>query len=83
MEERRIGVIGIILERPGEAQAALNACISEASEIVIGRMGIPYRERGVAAIALLVDGSADRINALTGKLGALPGANVRSALTKR
>jgi putative iron-only hydrogenase system regulator len=44
-------------------------------------MGIPYRERGVAVIALIVDGTTDTIGALTGKLGSLPGVKVRAALT--
>ncbi|MEW6726633.1 MAG: CopG family transcriptional regulator, partial [Bacillota bacterium] len=43
----------------------------------------PYREKGFSVIALIVDGSTDAIGALTGKLGALPGVKVKSALTGR
>ncbi|MGQ9778421.1 MAG: TM1266 family iron-only hydrogenase system putative regulator [Bacillota bacterium] len=80
--EKRIGVIGVVVENPGAVQERLNRCISAAKEIVIGRMGIPYRERNVAVLALLVDGTTDEINSLTGQLGALPGVSVRVALSK-
>ncbi|MGE5550853.1 MAG: TM1266 family iron-only hydrogenase system putative regulator [Bacteroidota bacterium] len=83
LEERRLGVIGIVLEKPPEVQAILNEYISEAGEIIVGRMGIPYRERNVAVLALLVDGTTDQINTLTGRLGSLPGVNVRAAVTKK
>lgn len=83
MDERRLGVIGVVIEEPGEVQADLNRCISEASAIVVGRMGIPYRERNVAILALLVDGTTDQVNTLTGKLGGLPGVSVRAALAKK
>ena len=83
MEERRLGVIGVVIEKPSAVQAALNRYISEASEFIVGRMGIPYRERNVAVLALLVDGTTDQINTLTGKLGALPGVNVRAAVAKK
>ena len=83
MDERRLGVIGVVLEKPAEVQSALNSYISEAGEIIVGRMGSPYRERNVAVLALLVDGTTDQINTLTGKLGSLPGVNVRAALAKK
>lgn len=82
MDDKRLGVIGVVIEDPEAVQERLNYCISAAREIVIGRMGIPYRERRVAVLALLVDGTADRINTLTGQLGALPGVSVRVAMTK-
>lgn len=82
MEAKRIGVIGIVIEDPPTVQESLNRYISEAGEIVVGRIGIPYRERNVALLALLVDGSNDEINSLTGRLGKLPGVNVRAALAK-
>ncbi|NLC16046.1 MAG: CopG family transcriptional regulator, partial [Firmicutes bacterium] len=46
-----------------------------------GRMGIPYRDRGVSVIALIVDGDTDVLGAMTGKLGGVPGVRVLSALT--
>ncbi|MGE5598664.1 MAG: TM1266 family iron-only hydrogenase system putative regulator [Bacteroidota bacterium] len=83
MDDRRLGVIGVVLENPAGVQAALNLYISEASEIIVGRMGIPYRERNVALLALIVDGTLDQINTLTGRLGSLPGISVRAAVTKK
>lgn len=79
--ERRIGVIGIVIEDRESVASRVNAILSEYAEFIIGRMGIPYRERGVSVIALIVDGTTDAIGALTGKLGGLPGVKVRAALT--
>ena len=80
--ERRIGVIGIVVENRKEVSDKLNKILSEHGEIIVGRMGIPYRERGLCVISLIVDGTTDEIGALTGKLGALNGVKVKSALTK-
>lgn len=82
MQEKRIGVIGVVVEDPAAVQEKLNSLISAAGGIVVGRMGIPHHERNVAVLALIVDGTTDAINSLTGQLGALPGVSVRSALTK-
>ncbi len=71
MSEKRIGVIGIVIE-----------ILSEHAEMIIGRMGLPYREKDIAVISLIVDGSTDELGALTGKLGNLPQVTVKSALTK-
>ncbi|HHX50126.1 MAG TPA: CopG family transcriptional regulator [Clostridia bacterium] len=77
----RIGVIGIVVSDREQVAPKVNSLLSEYGEVIIGRMGIPYRDRGVAVIALIVDGSTDSIGALTGKLGRLPGVQVKSALT--
>lgn len=69
MEEKRVGVIGVVIEDPQNVQEKLNNYISQASDIVIGRLGIPYRTRNVAVLAILVDGTNDQINTLTGLLG--------------
>ncbi|WPX09007.1 TM1266 family iron-only hydrogenase system putative regulator [Anaerocellum danielii] len=80
--ERRIGVIGIVVENRKEVADKLNKILSEYGDIIVGRMGIPYKERGLCVISLIVDGTTDEIGALTGKLGSLPGVKVKSALTK-
>lgn len=82
MMENRIGVVGIVVEDRSAAKR-VNEILSEYSEMIVGRMGIPYRERQVAVISVIVDGSTDQIGAMTGKLGALPGVSVKSALTKK
>jgi putative iron-only hydrogenase system regulator len=83
MEERRLGVIGVVIENPAAVQRELNDLISEASDLVVGRMGIPYRDRNLAVLALVVDGTNDEINSITGRLGSLPGISVRAALSKK
>lgn len=60
----------------------MNALLSEYSEIILGRQGIPVRDRGINVISLVIEGSTDQINALTGKIGKLEGAEVKSILTK-
>ena len=79
--EKRIGVIGIIVDAP-ESVARLNAALHEHAALIVGRMGVPYRERGVSVISLIVDGDGDEISALTGKLGRLTGVQVKAALAK-
>lgn len=80
--ERRIGVVGIVVENRREVSDKLNKILSDHGDIIVGRMGIPYRERGLSVIALIIDGTTDEIGALTGKLGALQGVKVKSAITK-
>ncbi len=78
--ESRIGVVGIIIENPMQDAARVNEILSQYSSIIVGRMGIPYRNRGVSVIALTVDGSNDQIGAMTGRLGQLRHVSVKSAL---
>ena len=79
---KRIGVIGIVIEDTSQA-AEVNNILHEYSHIIIGRMGIPYRERGLNVISLIVDGTNDDIGALSGKLGKIRGLSVKSALSKK
>jgi len=81
--ENRIGVVGIVVEERGKSVKKINSILSEYSKIIVGRLGVPYRERGVSVIAIIVDGTTDEIGAMTGKLGSIPGVKVRSALTKK
>lgn len=80
--EKRIGVVGIVIENTDYVNK-INSILHEHSNIIIGRMGLPYREKGLSVISLIVDGSTDEIGSLTGKLGALDGVNVKSALSKK
>ncbi|MCL2792371.1 MAG: iron-only hydrogenase system regulator [Spirochaetaceae bacterium] len=79
--DKRIGIIGIVIEALSCVEK-VNAILHEHSEIIIGRMGIPYRERGVSVISLIVDGSNDEISAITGKLGRISNISVKSMVTK-
>lgn len=80
MEETRLGIIGIIVEDL-EASAAMNAILHEYADIIVGRLGIPYRDRGVSIISLAVDGSHEAIAAMTGKLGQLEHVSVKTVMT--
>ena len=60
----------------------INTLLSEYSDLILGRQGIPIREEGIHIISLVIEGSTDQINALTGKIGKLDGAEVKSILTK-
>lgn len=81
--DNRIGVISIVVNNPELTATKINQYLSEYSDIIIGRMGIPYRQRKLSVIALIVDGTTDDIGALTGKLGNLPEVKVKSALSKK
>lgn len=76
--ETRVAVMSIIVT-DGEMAEKLNAILHDYGEYVIGRMGIPYRKRGVNIISVALDAPQDRIAALSGKIGALPGVTVKTA----
>lgn len=76
--ETRVAVMSIIVSN-GEMAEKLNAILHVYGEYVIGRMGIPYRKRGVNIISVALDAPQDTIAALSGKIGALPGVTVKTA----
>jgi putative iron-only hydrogenase system regulator len=80
--DKRVGVVGVVIEDRHQSAGSVNAILSEYGDIIVGRMGLPYKQRGVSIIALIVDGSTDEIGAMTGKLGSLPGVNVKTAMSK-
>ncbi|MFP3091446.1 iron-only hydrogenase system regulator [Treponema sp. TIM-1] len=77
----RIAVIGAILEHPETSRQAFNETVSLYRKIVKGRMGIPFDEADAAVVSLTLQGDLDTINALTGKLGNLPGVTVKTAIS--
>lgn len=80
MAENRVGVVGIVVTNREKQAEEVNEILGEFGELIVGRMGIPYRERNISVIALIVDGSTDELGALTGRLGSIPGVKVKSAL---
>lgn len=78
MENTRIAVVGIIVEQP-ESVEKLNFVLHEYSKYIIGRMGIPYRERGVSIISIAMDAPQDIISAMSGKIGRLDGVSAKTA----
>lgn len=75
--ETRIAVISIIVENPNSVEQ-LNAILHEYGNAIIGRMGIPYREKHLSIISVAVDAPLDTINALSGKIGKLDGISVKT-----
>jgi len=80
--DKRIGTITVIVTNRTAQAGAVNTLLGEYGDAIIGRMGLPYPPRGLNIIALIVHASTDVIGALTGKLGALTGVEVKSALTR-
>ena len=78
--EKRIGVVAILLTEPSSVPR-LNDLLHAYGNLVLGRQGLPLREKGVNVISIIVEGSTDVIGALTGKAGKLPGVHVKSVLT--
>lgn len=79
--EKRIALIGIIVEKTS-ASERLNAILHEFGEYIVGRMGLPYRERGISIISVVVDAGNDVISSLSGKLGMLDGVSVKTMYAK-
>lgn len=82
MAENRIAVASLIVEDLGSART-VNDVLHKFSDLIVGRLGIPYRERGVSVIAVVLDGTADEISALTGQLGKIDGVTVKAVTSKR
>ncbi len=79
--ENRIAILSIIIDNLSSSEA-VNSLLHEYNNIIVGRMGIPYRERGISVMAVVVDTDADTISAVTGKLGKIQGVSVKSAISK-
>lgn len=77
--EKRIGAAIVVIEDTSRIER-LNQIVTEHSGMVLGRQGIPMRERGLSIISLVVEGSTDEIGALTGKIGRIPGIRIKSVL---
>jgi putative iron-only hydrogenase system regulator len=75
--ETRIALIGIIVEST-ESVEQLNHLLHEYGSHIIGRMGIPYREKNVHIISVAIDAPQDVINALSGKIGRLAGITAKT-----
>ncbi len=73
----RIALIGIIVENTGKTEE-LNALLHEYGKFIIGRMGLPYREKRISIISVVLDAPQDTISALSGKLGKIDGLRVKT-----
>ena len=79
--EKRIGA-AIILVEDHESVEELNTILSHHGHMILGRQGLPLRDKGISVINLIVEGTTDQLSSLTGKIGKLKGVQVKSVLTR-
>ncbi|MCJ2164379.1 MULTISPECIES: TM1266 family iron-only hydrogenase system putative regulator [unclassified Pseudodesulfovibrio] len=78
--QKRLGIIGIIIKDRNKMAVTVNTILSDHGDMIVGRMGLPFKERGVNIIDLIIEATTDEVGALTGKLGMLEGVQVKSLL---
>ena len=76
--ETRVAVMGIIVENT-ESVEELNALLHQYGKFIIGRMGLPYREKNISIVSIAIDAPQDEISSLSGKIGKLEGVSVKTA----
>lgn len=76
--QTRVAVMSIIVEDPQSVES-LNAALHEYGKHIIGRMGIPYRQKNISIVSVALDAPQDTISALAGKLGSISGLSVKTA----
>lgn len=79
--ETRVALIGIVVENYDSAEK-LNHILHEYGAYIIGRMGIPYREKGISIISVAMDAPMDIISTLSGKIGMIPGISIKTTYAK-
>lgn len=80
--ETRIALLGIVIEDMNQTEK-LNALLHECGQYIIGRMGLPYREKSVNIISIVLDAPNDVISTLSGKIGMLPGVSAKTLYSKK
>lgn len=80
--ETRVALIGIIVENPASVEQ-MNSLLHEFSSYIIGRMGVPYREKGISIISVVIDAPMNKISSLSGKLGMLDGVSTKTIYSKQ
>lgn len=81
-QQTRVAMIGIVVSEPGSVER-LNGLLHDYSQYIIGRMGLPYRERGMNLISIMMDGPQEQISALSGKIGMLPGVSSKVIYSRK
>ena len=76
--DTRVAIIGIIVENRVSIES-LNGLLHDYGQYIVGRMGIPYREKNIHIISIAIDAPQDVISALSGKIGRLPGISTKTA----
>lgn len=80
--QTRVAMIGIVVSNP-DAVERLNGLLHDYSQYIIGRMGLPYREKQLNLISIMLDGPQEQISALSGKIGMLPGVSSKVIYSKQ
>jgi putative iron-only hydrogenase system regulator len=80
--EKRLGFIGIIIDDRGASSGQVNEILSQFADLILARTGIPRIKGNTCVISLVVDATTDELGTLTGKLGSINGASVKSGLSK-
>ena len=75
--ENRVALLGLVVEQPDSVES-LNRLLHQYKDYIVGRMGVPYREKHVNIISVAMDAPQDVINALSGKIGRLPGVRAKT-----
>jgi putative iron-only hydrogenase system regulator len=79
---KRLGFVGIIIDDREKSAGIVNGVLSEHSEIILARTGLPKAKGNTSVITLVIDATTDELGVLTGKLGNIPGISVKSGLAK-
>ena len=79
--ENRVALVGVVVNKESSAEQ-LNKILHEYKDFIVGRMGIPYRNRGVNLISVVIDAPNDLISALTGRIGMLDGVTAKALYSK-
>ena len=79
--DRRIAILGIIVENTDSVER-VNELLHEYREFIVGRMGMPYRERGISVISVVMDADTNTVSALSGKLGMTPGVSAKAVYSR-
>lgn len=81
MSEKRLAVLSIIVEDRG-ASAEINSLLSQFGDYIVGRMGVPYKEKKVSVMSVIIDAPMETINTLTGKIGMIDGVTAKTLMSK-
>ena len=79
--EKRIAVVSILVSDRGVSEQ-INSLLSEFGDWIIGRMGIPYREKKISILSVVMDAPVETVNTLTGKIGKMKGVSVKALFGK-
>ncbi|HYQ58468.1 MAG TPA: TM1266 family iron-only hydrogenase system putative regulator [Draconibacterium sp.] len=80
---KRLGFVGIIIEDRKKSSARVNELLSQSSELILARTGLPNAKENYSVITLVIDATTNELGMLTGKLGNIPGVTVKSGLAKK